>query len=366
MTNHDLNWYYNMKNFPNHEGIIEPLVHYVEYTRPDRFETIDFLNLLEWHYLELQNKVEKPIDFLQHIRNLPLPGMERAMLLAGLLKMYGGIPVENKHDKYYAIRKLVEKEFLRIAGNELLPEKELCSREEKQRDLLNAEALVHADLRENDRNIPIRSRYFDKVKIDFGDISFPIVKEIVSLFDGANLGGTGADSYDIWFQRLESFLQTVPHLHQKVLQKAIEYATAAYNYHKGKECAKKGYCALDDSWERRIAIAEHLLDQSNPSKEPAEIVQEAKITINEKIISKTDFVRLINVLSEIRAFKYDDGTIPEKKELIALFGGLVDGTLQNFHPDLNKALEKSLEANIKIFDTLKSKAEDIWNKKNGK
>lgn len=106
----------------------------------------------------------------------------------------------------------------------------------------------------------------------------------------------------------------------------------------------------------------------NPNGEALKLEDElsTKLTLNERVLNKTDFIRLINVLAELRAFKLDNGQYPEKKDIVAAFSKLIGNDLKSFYPDLNKAYEKSEDANTKIFDTLKNKAVELWEEKNYK
>ena len=86
--------------------------------------------------------------------------------------------------------------------------------------------------------------------------------------------------------------------------------------------------------------------------------------LKETILSKADYIRIINSLSEIKAFEKDvNGIVPNKKDVMIAFGNLVGLDLSSYHTDLNKALEKSEEKNFEIFDKLKEKTMKIWNEK---
>jgi hypothetical protein len=58
------------------------------------------------------------------------------------------------------------------------------------------------------------------------------------------------------------------------------------------------------------------------------------------------------VLWELKVFKTQDGQIRYKKDIIEAFGKMVGIEFKNFHPDLNKTLEKSEEANNQFFETM--------------
>lgn len=83
--------------------------------------------------------------------------------------------------------------------------------------------------------------------------------------------------------------------------------------------------------------------------------------INEKVLSKIDFIRIMNVLSELRAFKYEDGTYPPKKDVMEVFGEVVGIDLRQYSKDLSKAMKNSAcETNLAIFKKMQDKMISIW------
>lgn len=86
-----------------------------------------------------------------------------------------------------------------------------------------------------------------------------------------------------------------------------------------------------------------------------------------KSLSKIDYIRIINALSELRCFQSKDGTYPTKKDVMSSFGKLVNLDLNEYTNDLNKAFNSNvtIEQNIEIFDTLKKKTQELYlNKQN--
>jgi hypothetical protein len=379
MHDRDLNFYYNKKNFPAWERLIEPTVNFIENERKGLFETIDFLNLVDWHYYELQRQHEKPFVFIDHIKNLPLSKEESHLLLAALLKWYGGIPAVSDFDALYVIRKMVEKEFLSQYPKEQTLEKLFCSTDEKSKKLFGELAAnlsaglegvkvvtgFHPDI--HNKYDFAGSNYVNKINFDFGELPHYIIKQaIISRFE--NIRISKDEEYYEWQDKLVNFLNSIPNEYRlEAITKGIQYGRAVYKYHLDKECTNHSKCPLNESWERRIALAEGLLARVKPkASEKEDIEPTSKIHLNEKVVSKTDFIRIINVLMELRAFKTEDGQIPTKKAMVELFDKFIDANLSNFHADLNKALEKSEEANIQIFETMKNKAIELWNNKNYK
>jgi hypothetical protein len=377
MHDRDLNWYYNKKNFPAWERLLLPTVNFIENERKGLFETVDFLNLVNWHYEELQSQFEKPFDFIAHIQKLPLKKEENHLLLAVLLKWYGGLPVADEHNNLFIIRKLVEKEFLNQYPNEKTLEVLFCNTDERSKKQFG-EIATHLQaampgikvINPNEPDLQSKydfpeSHYIDKIDFDFEDLpNYVIQKSIIWKFEDRKLNEEG---YSEWRNSLVEFLNSIPNEYVlKALSKGIEYGKRVYKYHIDNDCTKPLNCGFNECWERRIVIAEKLLVQLSPPEESKMEVSINQFMLNEKVISKIDFIRIINTLCELKAFRNEDGQIPYKKEVIEALGKFVGLDLKNFHPDLNKALEKSEQANIQIFETLKTKASDIWNNKNYK
>src|SRR5205814_1940570 len=92
-------------------------------------------------------------------------------------------------------------------------------------------------------------------------------------------------------------------------------------------------------------------------------VSKSNFTLRDGTLSKADFIRIINVLSEMKAFekKNASGEAPNKKDVMIAFGNIVGLDLTNYSNDLSNALDNSEDKNCKIFETMKEKAKAIWN-----
>lgn len=105
------------------------------------------------------------------------------------------------------------------------------------------------------------------------------------------------------------------------------------------------------------------LEATAPAQKTETVISKFKLRVS--ILPKADFIRIVNALSEMKAFGLTNTNelSPNKKDVMIAFGNLVGLDLSSYHTDLNKALEKSEEKNFEIFDKLKEKASKIWNEK---
>jgi hypothetical protein len=79
-------------------------------------------------------------------------------------------------------------------------------------------------------------------------------------------------------------------------------------------------------------------------------------------LSKIDYIRIINALSELRCFQKEDGTLPTKQDVMKAFGDIIGVDLSSYANDLNKAFNSNVkvEQNIEIFERLKAKTQDLY------
>jgi hypothetical protein len=82
--------------------------------------------------------------------------------------------------------------------------------------------------------------------------------------------------------------------------------------------------------------------------------------LNDIVISKIDFIRIINVLWELKGFEISEGGCPTKENTMKTFGNIIGIDLSNYDKDLSKALKNSsLETNVGIFEKMINKATSI-------
>lgn len=76
--------------------------------------------------------------------------------------------------------------------------------------------------------------------------------------------------------------------------------------------------------------------------------------LSEKKGAKTDFIRVLNALYELRLFNKTDGQIPTKQEFIETMGEYLGVDLSKYHSNLSQALQNQpLEVNLKVFEEMK-------------
>lgn len=116
----DLNYYFNAVNIPNQDLVFETYNYFKKANGKDFFDALDFLNLLNWHYLFLVKNVDRPFDVLNQFQSLPLSGDEKHILIGFIIKWFGGYPVNNLNTQFNTTLKLLETEYLDFTENCIL------------------------------------------------------------------------------------------------------------------------------------------------------------------------------------------------------------------------------------------------------
>lgn len=76
--------------------------------------------------------------------------------------------------------------------------------------------------------------------------------------------------------------------------------------------------------------------------------------LSDKKGAKTDLIRVLNALYELRMFNKTDGQIPTKQEFIETMGEYLGVDLSKYHSNLSQALQNQpLEVNLKVFEEMK-------------
>ncbi len=109
---YDLNFYFNAKNIPNQNLVFETYNYFEKDEGKEFFNALDFLNLFYWNYQFLNANIEKPFDIINHLRILPLTRIEKHILIAFILKWFGGYPINNLNSQYNTTLKLIEELYL--------------------------------------------------------------------------------------------------------------------------------------------------------------------------------------------------------------------------------------------------------------
>jgi len=147
---YDLNYYFNAKNIPNQDLVFDTYNFFKKGEGKEFFDPLTFLNLLNWNYKYLVANVDKPFDVVSQIKNIPLDGIQRHLLIGFILKWFGGYPVDNLNTQYNTTLKFLEAEYLetiekntnrrQVINNERLLGKNSTVEEEHEYKQLEKEA----------------------------------------------------------------------------------------------------------------------------------------------------------------------------------------------------------------------------------
>ncbi|MBC7934990.1 MAG: nucleotide-binding protein [Rhizobacter sp.] len=289
MHDRDLNWYFNAKKIPAQKNLVAPTYEYLtEGEGKGIFEPVDFFNLLEFQKDFILNNLDRPFDTLNKLKSLPLTEKEKHILFGFIIKWFGGYPVNNLNEQVNVILKMIEKEFLKFPENSF--EKEFCRTDHKIVKKLSEVAAHLGAVMPNTKIITPEdrfgevkydisySRYINKISINFTELPLYIIeKGIIRFFEAKEFRSD--DDYLISKDEFENFLSSIPtHFKNETVTKGIEYTTKVLKYHVDHECSNLKHCNLNESWERRIAIAESLSENR---------LTKSIISEKEKIITPT-------------------------------------------------------------------------------
>jgi hypothetical protein len=113
---YEKNWYFNVDNFSNSKLIFETfdflnkIEREFEYSEEDKeLYAICFVNKLYKQYLEVNNFLEFPFDYIDHVETaiIKYSEIDKNYFYGFLIKWYGGYPVNNSNKKIETIINLV-------------------------------------------------------------------------------------------------------------------------------------------------------------------------------------------------------------------------------------------------------------------
>jgi len=110
---HDLNFYFNSDNIRDQHLVFDTYEYFENGDGIELCSALEFLNLLYWHYKFIDKNLNTPYDVITQVQKVPEEDGTRHVLLAFLLKWYGGYPVKELRPKYLSILRLLEKEYLK-------------------------------------------------------------------------------------------------------------------------------------------------------------------------------------------------------------------------------------------------------------
>lgn len=108
---HDLNYYFNATNIPNQELVFETYNYFEKGDGKEHFQTLEFLNLLNWHYRFVRENIERPFDVIGQFKSIPFTNVQQHILISFILKWYGGSPVNNLNAQFNTTLKFLESEY---------------------------------------------------------------------------------------------------------------------------------------------------------------------------------------------------------------------------------------------------------------
>jgi len=277
----DWNWFYNTDNIGNNDAVITTR-DFIETIRKEEFESLYFFNLLFKQVDDIKDNLDTPIDFINHLKSLPINEMQKHTIFGMLLFWHGGYPVNNLNPKYNTILKLIEREFLLMFPNTITFEKEFCRANKEFKTQLK-------DLENKFNNNPLllSGGKFHEIEFNFEDLpSWIISKGIQQRYSQVVL--KNENDYTLWINDLKQFVETVPDtLKIKTIKKGIEYGEMIYNFHLQKECSNPNDCPYDQSWIRRITLAKTLFAELKPLPIQKAITTKSKLDFTKDNLEQT-------------------------------------------------------------------------------
>jgi hypothetical protein len=300
----DLDFYYNAENIPNQDLVFGTLEYFETGKRKGFFEPLEFMNLLWEQYNFVNANIQKPNTTITALKALPLTVEQKHVLFGFILKWFGGYPIENKNKQYDTTLRLIEKEFL--SYKKQTPEKQFC-----QKDW----------------------------------VQYSRLKQISGFMNDRINGKVHNTEYD--FEKVKECLKTLPNVKAQ-----IKFLTEIQTEYKQNQTGWEMNIgtAFDEQCELEIKKLDKIfkLDQSTPTK------TKQAFQLRKKQGAKTDLIRILNAIYELKMFEMTDGQIPSKEMFMKQAGEFFGTDLSKYDIDLSQALNStSLEANLKVFGQMK-------------
>lgn len=119
----------------------------------------------------------------------------------------------------------------------------------------------------------------------------------------------------------------------------------------------KLYAVVMEEIKRRDEDAENQILSNHNNEIPTQLVQDSNFVLNSRYGTKTNLLRVLDALWELRFFvkKDGDGAIT-RTELMDAFGRLLNEDMSNFESQLSQSYHYTkVETNLEIFDEMKAK-----------
>jgi hypothetical protein len=305
----DLDFYYNAENQPNQDLLFGTLEYFETGKRKGFFEPLEFMNLLWEQYNFVDKNIQKPHTTITTLKALPLTVEQKHVLFGFILKWFGGYPIANRDKQYDTTLRLIEKEFL--SYKKQTPEKKFCQKDWVQ----------YSRLRQ------------------------------IEGFTNDNLRGNGQNTaYD--FVKVKEHLKTLTNIKEQI--KFLAEIKTEYLQNKTGFEWDLG-TPFDEQCELELRKLDKIfkLEQSTPTK------AKQGFQLRKKQGAKTDLIRILNAVYELKYFEMADGQIPSKEMFMKQVGEFFGIDLSKYDIDLSQALNNtSLEANLKVFEQMKDVTQD--------
>jgi hypothetical protein len=300
----DLDFYYNTDNIPNQDLVFGTLEYFETGNRKGFFEPLEFMNLLWEQYNFVNANIQKAHTTITALKALPLTVEQKHVLFGFILKWFGGYPIENMNKQYDSTLRLLEKEFL--SYKKQTPEKQFC-----QKDFVQYNRLKQIEGLMNDR-----------------------------------INGKGQNAeYD--FVKVKEYLKILPDVKEQI--KFLTDIKTEYQQNKTGWEIEIG-TPFDEQCELEIKKLDKIfkLEQTTPTK------TKQAFQLRKKQGAKTDLIRILNAVYELKLFETANGQIPSKEMFMKQAGDFFGTDLSKYDIDLSQSLNNtSLEANLKIFELMK-------------
>ncbi len=208
----------------------------------------------------------------------------------------------------------------------------------------------------------------DEVEIEPFDNEFDTFQLLQNLIDMVtieyNILGKkiNEEDYKYNFENVKKQLETLNNSHNKITFLIEQKALYQQDHNKPKNTPSPNFeekCNIEI--EKIKTLAEFEVKQT----EITEVNLNAFDFQLSSKLSKIDFIRILNIMYEMKMFEQKDGQIPTKDKFIKTVGSYFNSDLSHFQKSISGSLQnQSLEVNKKVFEDMIKKVEKIYSGKN--
>jgi len=299
----NLDWFFSAKNIPNQNLVFETIEYFDDGARKDFFKPLDFLNLLWAQYEYVKNNRNNAYSTLTHLKELPLNPEQKHVLFGFILKWYGGYPVENLDKQFDTALRLIEREFLSYVGE--TPEKKFCQR---------------------------------------NWVEYSRLKKIEVKMNNSINGKETNSEYD--FVKVKEYLKNIPDIQGQIL--FLTELQTEYRQNKTGLEFDLG-TPFDEQCELEIKKLDKILKvEQTVSNQAPQLFK-----LSQRKGAKTDLIRILNAIYELKLIDKADGLTPSKQEFFEALGNFLGTDLSKYHSNLSQAFKNQpVKVNLLIFDEM--------------